>query len=153
MKETDHGLIIRSPWYYHPLYLFCCSHHVSFQRATRQVTIRHRRWWFFTKRQTISYDDVEEVGFVSKNIPDFGCGDPFWGDRYEIVWLALQLRHQDDFVRLAPFEGEGSKETGILGVLLGDSIIDFRGDHADAAYNARYFVKRELRSFISPPHS
>lgn len=57
----------------------------------------------------------------------------------------LQLEDQEELVRLIPFEGEGSKETGWWGTLLGDSFLDFRGDHAEAAYEARNQIKEFLR--------
>ena len=100
------------------------------------------------KIRCVSLRCVEEVGFVSKEYPEFGCGDPFWGDRYEIIWLALQVRGRSGPVKLVPFEGEGSKETGLLGVLLGDSFFDLRGDHAEAAYDMRIRLKQEL---ANPP--
>ncbi|HSH95178.1 MAG TPA: hypothetical protein VK968_13585, partial [Roseimicrobium sp.] len=113
-------------------------------RSKRLVTIYRRSWWFVRRFDIVSYDSIEDFGFWSKDLPQFCASEPFWGDKYEYVWLVLKIRDRDDLVRLISFEGEGSKETGLLGVVLGDSIFDFRGDHVEAAYDAKAMVESAL---------
>lgn len=144
MLRESGRLILRSSRWYQLCYFLAIFHKVILDPAERMISIHHRKWWFYKRTHFVPYDLVEEVGFICNNIPEL-CGDPFWGDRYEIVWLALQITDSDEFIKLIPVEGEGSKETGILGVLLGDSIVDLRGDHAEAAHDLRLILKKELQ--------
>ena len=142
--RDDQRLIIRSSWVYHVCYLFACSQRVVFERTQKLVKVNRRKWWFIRESDTTPYASIDEVGFWCKDYPEY-CGDaPYWGDKYEIVWLVIRIKGTGEVIKLIPFEGEGSVETGFLGVLLGDSIFDLRGDHAESATSARLMMKKEL---------
>ncbi len=141
ITRTGNRLVMESTFGYRLAYLFACSQRIEFDAVARKVSVHRRSWWFRVHHDLFHFDLVEEVGFICT---EYASGSPRWGDQYEQVWLALKLKTRREPVKLASFEGEGSKETGVFGVLLGDSILDFRGDHEESAYETKRLVEEVL---------
>jgi len=141
VTRTADRLVLESTFGYRLCYLFACAYRIEFDAVTRRVSVFQRSWWFREHKDLFYFDLVEEVGFIGKEYPN---GRPYKSDQYEQIWLALKLKTRREPVKLASFEGEGSRETGVIGVMLGDSIVDFRGDHVESAYEMKTLVEEVL---------
>lgn len=140
VTRTADRLVLESTFGYRLCYLFACAHKIEFDAVSRRVSVVQRSWWFREHKDLFYFDLVEEVGFIGKEYVGVRGRD-----QYEQVWLALKLKTRREPVKLASFEGEGSRETGIFGVLFGDSIIDFRGDHVESAQEMKRLVEEMLQ--------
>lgn len=136
-------IIARSSFLQKLFYLFSCNRVVTFHKEKRTIEIFRRSWWFKTSTDFVAYDEVKNVTFGFEDWHDFGFD--FWQDKYERIWVSLELKGTEEIKPLVCFEGEGAKETGVLGTLLGDSMFDFRGNQASLASEFYNTVKDELK--------
>ncbi len=139
VTRTENRLVLESTFGYRLSYFFACAHKIEFDALTRRVSISRHSWWVKEHKDLFYFDLVEEVGFIGNEYVTIRGRD-----QYEQVWLAFKLKTRKEPVKLASFEGEGSRETGVWGVLFGDSIIDFRGDHVESAQEMKRLVEEIL---------
>ncbi|PXA03973.1 hypothetical protein DDZ13_10065 [Coraliomargarita sinensis] len=142
MVRSSGRIVARSSFLQQLFYLFSCKRVVTFEREKRYIEIYRKTWWFKKASDFVCYDQVSDVSFGFEDWNDFGF--EFWQDGYEKIWVSLELKNSDELVPLVCFEGEGSRETGIFGTLLGDSIFDFRGNQQALASEFYNTVKDEL---------
>ncbi len=121
--------------------LFSSKRKVLFCSTSRQATIWTRRWWLKRTVEKVNFAAVRHVDVSQITVggspgltPD-GFG---WRDQQENFIPAL-MTIEGRKIELISFLGEGSISTGWFGVLLGDSIVDFRGKQQD---KAREFASR-----------
>lgn len=96
----------------------------------REVVVRTRYAWFFPRETVIPFDAISHISYGHAGITTSWNQ---WGqahDGVESFSIALVL-HDRDEVHLFSFAGEGAKATGALGVMLGDDIVDIRGDQEE----------------------
>ncbi|NUM35347.1 MAG: hypothetical protein HUU50_12425 [Candidatus Brocadiae bacterium] len=96
------------------------------------IEIENRKSWICQGIQTIPFSDVSHIDYDFSSVgTSWGYdGSSFWGrqDQLEAYTVSLILKNQEK-VPLFSFNGEGSVETGTVGVILGkDSIFDFEGN-------------------------
>lgn len=123
-------------------YLFSCNRRVTFHREKKMIEAHKKTWWLKKRSDFITYESVAEVNFEFGGWNDFGWD--FWQDHYEKIWIVLVVKDTGNEFPIICFEGEGSKETGFMGVLLGDAIFDFRGNQGKKASEFYTIVKDEL---------
>lgn len=109
--------------------LFSSVKKVHVSASTKSVTISTRKWWIKNTVEriphtSIRYVDTSEltVGESPGYTPD-GLG---WRDQQE-NFIPFLMTTGGRKIELLSFYGAGSVHTGWWGVLLGDSIIDFKG--------------------------
>jgi hypothetical protein len=141
IRRNGPCLVFESTPWAHALSLFSHWQRVELNGESKWITVQHKSWWFQKHCERIHFSLVEETGFTFQ---EWRSGRPRWGNRYEQIWLVLKLKTRRELVKLVPFEGEGSQETGFVGVLFGDSLVDFRGDHAERACEAKTLVDEML---------
>lgn len=143
VTRLAYGIEARLSFLQRLFYLFSCNRIVTFHRTKGLIEIYRKSWWFRQSTDFVSYDDVKDVTFSFENWHDFGFD--FWQDQYEKIWISLELKDSEEVIPLICFEGEGAKETGILGTLLGDSLFDFKGNQEALASEFLTAVKDELK--------
>lgn len=145
--ELEDRIQAKSSFLQKLFYLFSCDRAVTFHREKRIIEIFRKSWWLKKTTDYVSYGDVNNVTFGFENWHDFGFD--FWQDKYERIWVSLELKESGEIKPLVCFEGEGAKETGVLGTLLGDSMLDFRGNQGSAASEFYNTIKDELKLWPS----
>ena len=96
-------------------------------QRTHTIEIYTRRFWLFSDTRTIQFSEVSHLDY------DFSSLMTSWSilgdthDQLESFHVALVLHQKGEKVELFSFMGEGSQETGLIGVMLGDSVLDFQG--------------------------
>ena len=96
----------------------------------REVVVRTRYAWLFPGEKIIPFDAISHVSYGYTGI---ATSFNRWGqvhDGVESFAVSLVL-HDRDEVHLFSFAGEGSKATGAMGILMGDELIDVRGDQEE----------------------
>ena len=105
--------------------------------GTRTVAIHTRTFWLAKGTVEVPFDAISHVayrhgGFATAWIGGLR-GSSLQGtatDGVESYSVALAL-HDRDEIHLFSFMGDDSHQTGVAGVLLGDSIVDVRGDQQE----------------------
>jgi hypothetical protein len=96
----------------------------------RAVWITTRRFWVSTDEVRVAFDSISHIeyryGGLTTGWNAFGQAH----DGLESFSVALAL-HDRSEIPLFSFQGEGSHATGATGVLLGDSLVDVRGDQQE----------------------
>lgn len=135
------------------LTLFSYAKQVRFNWNKRSIEITKRRFWALTSHQYYSFDDVKYI------IYDYGSFGTSWGfgfrrtDEMEWYKLGLMLKSGKQ-VKLFTFFGEGSVETGWLGMILDDdSALDMRGDQDEASYNYLELLEEFLQVPVNRPET
>lgn len=105
--------------------------------TARTVSIHTRTFWLANDTVVVPFDAISHVayrhaGFATGWIGGFGTGSLHGAatDGVESYSVALAL-HDRDEIHLFSFMGGDSHETGVAGVLLGDSLVDVRGDQQE----------------------
>lgn len=137
------------------LTLFSYEKLLIVDRDKEKIGIRTRRLWCFTSRRTISFARVHYVE------SEFGGLGTSWGltsegfeatDQLECFTVWLVLKEPDERVKLFTFMGEGARETGWAGVLLGgDSMVDFSGDQEQVSRNFLWQLKTFIGVSVGKP--
>jgi hypothetical protein len=136
-REGDRA-VARTNWWLQLLTLFSYRKQVIIDRRRKQIEIDTRAFWFFRWKTRIPFSRIERLSY---GFAAFGTEwGAFWErtDQVESFTVGLVLRAPEETLDLFSFRGEGSVQTGWTGVLLGDSLVDFEGDQADAS---RSFVR------------
>jgi len=93
----------------------------------REVVVRTRTAWFFAEERVIPFDAISHISYgyggLVTSFSMFGQAH----DGVESYSVTLVL-HDRDEVRLFSFAGAGSQNTGVMGVLMGDDLVDVQGD-------------------------
>jgi hypothetical protein len=91
------------------------------------ITLHTRTLWLFRKTVTLRFSDVSHFEYR------YGSLATSWDilgnvhDSLESYSVSAAL-HRGEDIYLISFRGAGSAHTGALGVLRGDSVVDFQGD-------------------------
>jgi hypothetical protein len=121
------------------LSLFSYRRQVHVDARTRRITVRERRFWR-TRETRVDVDAVAhiEYGFASLGTSFFGTYSSGRAtlqsaDTVERFHVGLLLK-DGRRLPLFSFVGDGERMNGLLGVLLGDSIVDFSGEQEEDSY-------------------
>jgi hypothetical protein len=91
------------------------------------LTLYTRGFWLFRRTVTLRFSDISHFEYR------FGSVATGWDvlgnvhDSLESYSVSAALYHGEE-VYLISFRGAGAAQTGVLGVLMGDSLVDFQGD-------------------------
>jgi hypothetical protein len=107
----------------------------------RVVTVRRRYLWLATSTMEVPFDAISHIEYRHVGV----ATDWFGGSRRMVLHggksdgvesysVSLALRDRDE-IHLFSFQGEDSVHTGAVGVLLGDEILDVRGDQQEKSLN------------------
>ena len=109
--------------------LFSTSLTVEVNAKTGTVTLVSRNWWFNKRAETVLFGDIRyidtskiTVGTSAGYTPD-GIG---FQDQQE-NFVPFLMTHDGRKIDLISFYGPGSVSSGWWGVVLGDSVLDFKG--------------------------
>lgn len=109
------------------LSLFLHWRDVTIDPKWRRVEVETRTFWLFSSRRAIPFDDIEHIDYRYRELPTSWSWLYGSTDSVERYTIDLVLRDGEQ-VRVAAVTGEGSKSTGVGGVILGgDDLIDLRG--------------------------
>jgi hypothetical protein len=91
------------------------------------ITLKTRSLWFFRKTVTLRYSDISHFEYRYGSL---ATSWDFLGNVHDSLesYSVSAALHRGEEVYLISFRGAGSAQTGALGVLLGDSVVDFQGD-------------------------
>lgn len=109
------------------LCLFFWKKRVEVDPATSTIRIYKRYLWILESTTEISFSEISHLEYR------YGSLTTSWDlfgnslDRVEAFTVDLALHDQSE-VRLLSFRGDGAVRTGMIGVALGDSVIDAQGD-------------------------
>jgi hypothetical protein len=116
------------------LCLFFWSKEIRVNPRAKTVSIQRRYLWFLRHRRAIHFNDISHLDYQYSSLM---TGWNWMGqetDALESYTVALVLESREE-VTLMRFRGEGSRHTGLGGVLLGDSLIDVEGDQQARSLN------------------
>jgi hypothetical protein len=91
------------------------------------LTLQTRSFWLLRRSVTLSLHDISHFEYR------YGSMATSWDflgnvhDSLESYSVSASL-HRGEELYLISFRGAGSAQTGVLGVLMGDSAVDFQGD-------------------------
>lgn len=128
VSVLDDRIVIRPSILASLLWLFSYSRVVVIDRPRREILVRTRILWLFVARRAIPFSRVSSID------TGYHATETSWNifreaeDTIETYSIVLTL--DDPFEKQTIYEatGEGARETGLLGVFLGDSIADAQGD-------------------------
>lgn len=121
------------------LSLFSYRRELHVDARTRRITLRERRLWSTTVTR-VDFDAIDhiEYGYTDLTTSLFTSVDAWRlslqsADNIEHFRVGLKLKDGRQ-LPLFSFIGDGEKMNGLLGVLMGDSLIDFTGEQEDDSY-------------------
>jgi len=136
------------------LTLFSYCHRVSIDRREHLVDISTRYLWVLRRRQIIHFKQISHLRYqYSAQGTSWGMTGEGYGqhDKWETFTISLVLARPPGEQILFRFSGAGSVETGWVGVLAGDSLIDYEGDQEDASLAVVQHLSRLLDVPIGRP--
>jgi hypothetical protein len=107
------------------LFFWCKT--VVVDRRARVMTIHWRYFWFLRRTGDIAFDDITHFEYRYGSIATAWSWFGHVHDSLEQFSIDAALTDRTE-MRLFSFRGQGAHQTGAVGVLLGDSAIDFQGD-------------------------
>jgi len=131
-------LYARTSIIYRCLNLFFYSRTVRVDRVRKQIEITVTTFWFFKSKEYIEFSDIEYVDISKREVGEsYGFTPDGLGafDATEIYYVQVRRKSSPYPFSLFRFIGRGSRYTGWLGVLMGDSIIDTEGWQEEKAYH------------------
>ena len=129
VHESRGSVIIKTGFVAGLLSLFLNTTRVEVIPSRRVIVFSFRRAYFFTSHHTIHFRDV---GYIDYTFDSMGTD---WGltsvgfdrhDQVESFLIAIVTKDQKRHPVCA-FRGEGANDTGWIGLLGGDDLIDFSG--------------------------
>ncbi|HVJ88311.1 MAG TPA: hypothetical protein VM580_00805 [Labilithrix sp.] len=120
------ALHIRTNLFLQILGLFFWEKTVIVDPTRETFTIQKRYLWFLQSAVEIPFRDVSHFEYGYSSLPTSWSITGATFDRLESYSVALAL-HDRSEVPLFSFRGSGAVNTGALGVLLGDSLVDCEG--------------------------
>ena len=129
---TENGqLLARTPALLRCLSGLAFDVRLRIDRSTQYLILERRSWWFVRRSRAIPFRQIEHIAY---RFWSFGT-DWAWGrraDQFEVMSVGLVLKGRET-VHLFSFLGEGSVATGWGGTLMGDSLVDVRGDQVESS--------------------
>lgn len=125
----DGVLRARTNLFLQVLSLFSWNKRVVVDAEARTITVKRRYLWILQSETEIGFDDISHIeyryGSLTTSFDWLGNAQ----DVLESFSVDLAL-HDGSEHRLFSFRGDGARSTGAVGVLLGDSLVDYQGDQA-----------------------
>lgn len=130
-------LHVRTHWLLQVFALGSYMRTVVIDRKRQRVEVGVRRLWAWTRHQLIPFARIDHIAYrYGSQATDM---DVFADAHDRIEKFVIELVLDDgERVRVASFRGEGSEMTGLGGVLLGDSPVDYSGTQEESS---RSFVE------------
>ena len=130
LRTTPDSLIIETWFLLQALTLFSFCRRTVIEPGHRRLTISTRKLWVLNFRKRLDFDELSHIDYEFSAVETLERGPLVTGfqtqDQGEIYSVRLVTKDGKQH-RVCTFLGHGSVETGVWGVLMGDSIIDFRG--------------------------
>jgi len=113
------------------LTFFAYTKCVTVDRRIKLVIIKKTYFWIFKTKQIIHFNNIKRIVYAYCNYTtDYNSLTLQNTDEIDEFTVSLEL-YSRDIVKIFSFTGEGAVDTGITGVLLGDDLVDSRGDQED----------------------
>ncbi len=132
------------------LTLFAWRKEVRVNAVSKTILIQWRILWLFKKERAIHFKDISHLDY------SFGSMSTAWDwfgnshDQIESYRVGLVLNNRDE-IHLFSFMGEGAINTGLIGVLAGDSLYDIQGDQGDRSLGYIDALRAATNKELSPP--
>ncbi len=112
------------------------------------VRIRRRVLWFMRFERQVQFSESKRIDYSYQETATSWNSLGWTQDAIDTFKVSLVL-HDESWVKLWTFVGEGSGETGLMGVWMGDDEVDFEGSQQE---DSLYFVEL-LQYFTGKPLS
>lgn len=128
----DECLIARTSLVSQIFMLGSAARRVTVDPRDDTITIESRALWLWHREETLHFADISHFEYR------YGSLSTSWDllgnvhDSLESYSVTATL-HDRSEVFLIAFRGAGSVTTGVTGVLMGDSIVDYEGDQASSS--------------------
>ena len=150
----DEVLFGRTSFIVQMLSLFSYCRFLRLSSRERTLELQVRKWWLLQECKILHFEEVDYIDYDFQSIGTSWGISPFYferNDQVESYQVSLVLKSKEK-VPLFRFSGEGSRETGWRGVLIGgDSLIDMAGDQDSVSRNFVDILKHILGVSIGPP--
>lgn len=138
VRDSDAHLVARSNLIFEALTLFSWRRRLEVDATKRLLTVTTTTFWRQNRPREIPF---HEIGRIWRTAKRFGTSHTITGettDQVERFLVALELKSAEK-IPLFTFSGEGTRKTGLGGVILGDSIVDAHGaqDRRSVAFARR----------------
>ncbi len=146
IKLINGQVYSRSNFFISALILFVYFKQVRIDPKEDLIIKKKRFLWFLTHTTKIEFSRIRSIRY------DFSEIATSWNAFFNVedtmeFFKVYVVLHDDKWIKLWTFPGEGSAETGLWGVLQGDSMVDYEGTSAE---DSRYFVEL-LQHFTGKP--
>lgn len=133
------------------LSLFSRYRKVIVDRKKKFVYISTKKFWVFESVKVIPFSNIERIDYSYFDIATRWIPYAYeTTDQVECFTVSLCLIQPEEKVKLFSFIGEGAVETGWIGVLQGDEIVDFCGDQAPSSRNYVNLLMKFTGKFLTP---
>lgn len=112
------------------LCLFFWERTVIVDRRERTILLRNRFLWLLERTHVFAFGDLSHIDY---RFASMSTGwDMFGRDTDSLEKFTVSVtKHDGETIELFAFRGDGTGMTGVTGVMLGDSALDYEGDQAD----------------------
>lgn len=149
-------LCARTSKVWQALSLGAYAREVRFDRRKREISIRTKLAYFVQRETVIPYARLARIEYRFGSlgtglIGGYRAPRSFTGHVHrtghssdQIEWFTIELVLQNPFERVEAlfFTGEGAKLTGVYGVLMGDSVVDFAGEQEQESLEVFDLIER-----------
>ncbi|MFC1617444.1 hypothetical protein ACFL2K_04410 [Candidatus Margulisiibacteriota bacterium] len=144
-------IIIKKSFFQKLFGLFLKNYKTEIDFLLNRITHTETSYFFFNKKVIRSFKKLSHIDYSKK---DFATS---WGachtnsgmssmdfDSVSIFHVYLFFKDNSQ-IKLGSYFGEGARNTGWLGVLLGDSIIDFSGNQREKSHSLVLLLSKRLK--------
>ena len=114
------------------------------------IVIRRRVLWFIKFVREVRFSEIKRIDYSYEETVTSWNSLGWTTDAVDKFKVSLVL-HDESWVKLWTFVGEGSGQTGLLGVWMGDEEVDFEGSQeSDSLYFVelmQYFTGKPLTRY------
>jgi hypothetical protein len=125
--------------------LFAYEHSVGIDRAQRYVVLATRRFWFWTTTRVVRFSEIQCLEYGYFGIANEWFISPSYSrptDEIDHFSVGIRLKNDGEVLPLCSHTGEGSIHTGLVGVLLGDDLIDVAGTQEEESHDLVRLLSR-----------
>lgn len=146
IRERGGRIFVRTSGLLRLLTLWSHTYTVIVDPGMRRIEVHERRLWAWARHRFIPFARVDHIDYRFASLTTALAW--FYGAADQVERFSLDLVLDDDErIRVASFRGAGSVMTGLGGVLMGDSLVDYAGNQEDVS---RALVERLVETIGVP---
>lgn len=125
----DGQLRARTNLFIQILCLFFWQRTVIVDRRERTILVRNRFLWLLERTHVYAFGDLSHIDYKFSSMST--GWDMFGRDTGSLEKFIVSVTTREgEPIELFAFRGDGTGMTGVTGVMLGDSLVDYEGDQA-----------------------